>query len=198
MYFPLVVRRSGSAETTTIGSSEIFVALRCNASCPPLDALASAIRSVSAQVVIAELGPMEGEYMKELARPRAAAALGTVFAIVALLASAGGLFGVLTAAVARRRREFGIRVALGIEPRRLTSLVLRDALTLAGAGLAIGIGAAWMLARSMSALTYGVSSADPLSWVAVCASLAVAVLLASWRPAAQAARVSPSELLRAE
>jgi putative ABC transport system permease protein len=198
LYFPLVVRRGDRIETTLLASGQIFVALRCGVSCPPLDVLSSAIRSVSAQTVIPQLGSMEGEYMKELARPRAAAALGAVFALVALLASAGGLFGVLTAAVAKRRREFGIRIALGIEPRRLTSLVLRDAVTLAGAGLAIGVFAAWLLARSMSALTYGVSPADPLSWAAVCASLAIAVLLASWRPAIQAARVAPSELLRAE
>ena len=132
--------------------------------------------------------------------PATSANIGSGFdtAAVALLASAGGLFGVLTAAVARRRREFGIRVALGIEPSRLTSLVLRDAMTLAAAGLAIGVVAAWLLARAMSAVTYGVSPADPLSWAAVCGSLAIAVLFASWRPAIQAARVAPSELLRAE
>jgi predicted permease len=198
VYFPLVVRHGDRIDSTLLGSGQIFVALRCGMSCPPLEALSSAIRSISAQAVIPQLGSMEDEYMKELARPRAAAALAAVFAAVALLASAGGLFGVLTAAVARRRREFGIRVALGIEPRRLTSLVLRDALTLAGAGLAIGIVAAWALVRAMSALTYGVSPADPVSWAAVCGSLAVAVLAASWRPAIQASRVSPSELLRAE
>jgi len=198
LYFPLVVRRGERIDTTLLGSNQIFVALRCGVRCPPLDAISSAIRSVSAQAIIPQLGSMEDEYMKELARPRAAAALSAVFAAVALLASAGGLFGVLTAAVARRRREFGIRVALGIEPRRLTSLVLRDALALAGAGLAIGVVAAWVLARAMSALTYGVSPADPVSWAAICGSLAIAVLLAAWRPARQAARVAPSELLRAE
>jgi hypothetical protein len=66
----------------------------------------------------------KAEYLKDLARPRARRGLAAIFAAVALLASAGGLFGVLNAAVARRRREFGIRVALGIEPARLTRLVL--------------------------------------------------------------------------
>jgi putative ABC transport system permease protein len=198
LYFPLVVERDGRVEATAFGSGQISVALRCNASCPPLDTIAAAVRSLSAQVVIVTLGPMDAEYLKELARPRAAAALGGVFALVALLASAGGLFGVLTAAVARRRREFGIRVALGIAPSRLTGLVLRQALGLAAAGLLVGTFGAWMLARALASLTFGVSPADPLTWAVVCGSVATAVLLAAWRPSRQAARVSPAELLRAE
>ncbi|HMC78137.1 MAG TPA: FtsX-like permease family protein [Vicinamibacterales bacterium] len=198
LYFPLVVERGGRVEATAFGSGQIFAALRCNAACPPLETIAAAIRSVSAQVVIARLGPMEGEYLKGLAAPRAAAALAAVFAIVALLASAGGLFGVLTAAVARRRREFGIRVALGIEPSRLTQLVLADAARLAVIGLAFGVAGAWVLSRALSSLTYGVTPADPATWTTVVGSLATAVLLAAWRPSRHAARVSPSELLRAE
>ena len=82
--------------------------------------------------------------------------------MVALLASAGGLFSVLNAAVARRRREFGIRVALGIEPARLTRLVLADAARLAALGLVFGVAGAWVLGRALASLTYGVSPADPL------------------------------------
>jgi predicted permease len=198
LYYPLVVDRGGRAEATAFGSGQIFAALRCGASCPPIETIASAMRSVSAQVVIVSLGPMEAEYLKDLARPRAAAALGAVFAIVALVASAGGLFGVLSAAIARRRREFGIRVALGIAPSRLKWLIMRQALSLAAVGLLCGIFGAWMLTRALTSLTYGVSPADPASWAAVCASLTMAILLAAWRPCVQAARVSPSELLRAE
>jgi ABC-type antimicrobial peptide transport system permease subunit len=149
-------------------------------------------------VVIATLGAMDEEYAEALARPRAAAALGIVFAVVALLAAAGGLFGVLSASVARRRREFGIRVALGIEPSRLSRLVLTDAAKLAAAGLAAGLFGAWMLARGLASLTYEVSPADPLSLAAVCATLALSILIASWRPALQASRVDPVSLLREE
>jgi putative ABC transport system permease protein len=198
LYFPLIVERKGRVETTAFGSGQIFAAMRCGASCPPLDVISSAIRSVSAQAVIASLGPMEEEYLKDLERPRAAAALGAVFAAVALLASAVGLFGVLSAAVARRRREFGIRVALGIEPRQLTRLVLTDAARLAAVGLVFGIFGAWMLGRALGSLTYGVSPGDPLSWAAVFGSLAITTLLAAWRPGRAAARIDPAELLRAE
>ena len=198
MYQPLVVERDGRVEAAAFGSGQISIALRAGASGPSLEAISTAIRDVSANAEIVTLGPMEDAYLKDLARPRAAAALGAVFAVVALLASAGGLFGVLNAAVARRRREFGIRVALGIEPRRLTRLVLRDAVGLAAAGLLVGVLGAWMLSRALVSLTYGVTAADPLSWAAVFGTLAVSVLLAAWRPCVHAARVSPSELLRTE
>jgi len=198
MYHPLVVEREGTAEASAFGSGQIFVALRCGSGCPGVDAIGRSIRELSAQTLIVRLGPMEEEYLKELARPRAAAAVAAIFAVVALLASAGGLFGVLSAAVARRRREFGIRVALGIEPARLTRLVLGDAVRLAAAGLVTGVIGAWLLARALASLTYGVSPADPLSWAAVLGSVGASVLLAAWRPCVHAARVSPSELLRTE
>jgi putative ABC transport system permease protein len=198
MYHPLFVERAGQVEASSFGSGNVFVALRCGASCPGLDVIGRAIREVSAQAMIVRMGPMEEAYLKDLARPRAAAALAAIFASVALLASAGGLFGVLSAAVARRRREFGIRVALGIAPDRLTRLVLADASRLAAIGLAAGVAGAWVLSRAMTSLTYGVSPADPITWAAVFGSVATAVLLAAWGPSRQAARVSPSELLRAE
>jgi len=118
--------------------------------------------------------------------------------VVALLASAGGLFGVLSAAVARRRREFGIRVALGIEPARLTRLVLADAARLAALGLVFGVAGAWALGRALASLTYGVSPVDPATWAAVLGSLTATTILAAWRPGRQAARIDPAELLRSE
>jgi predicted permease len=198
MYHPLVIERDGKTEASALGSGSVFAALRCGASCPPLETISRSIREVSARAEIVRLGPMELDYLKDLARPRAAAALGAVFALVALLASAGGLFGVLNAAVARRRREFGIRVALGITPSRLTGLVVRQAFALSAMGLALGIFGAWLLSRGLASLTYGVSPADPVMWAAVFGSLALTTVLAAWRPGAQAARVDPAELLRTE
>ena len=196
MYHPMLVTRDGRAES--FGGSQIMVALRCGSGCAGVDAVRRAILDLSAQAMIVRLGPMEAEYLKEIARPRAAAALAACFAIVALVASAGGLFGVLSAAVARRRREFGIRVALGIAPGRLSWLVLRQAFALSGVGLVVGIFGAWALSRALASLTFGVSPADPLSWAGVFGSLGLATLLAAWRPGRQAARIDPAELLRSE
>ena len=198
MYRPLVVDRAGSVEAAALGSGEIFVALRCDQACPALPAVAEAVRSISAQVLIPRLGFMDEAYLKELARPRAAAALAAVFGTVALLACAGGLFGVLNASVASRRREFGIRVALGIEPPRLRRLVMADAGRLAAAGLALGLFGAWVLGRSLSAVSYGVNATDVPSWATVCVVLSAALLVAAWRPAAEATRVDPVALLRQE
>jgi putative ABC transport system permease protein len=198
MYQPLLLAKDGRVEASALGSGQINVALRCGTACPGIDAIKKSIRDLSALAEVVSMGPLEEAYLKGFARPRAAAALAGSFALVALLASAGGLFSVLNAAVARRRREFGIRVALGIEPARLTRLVLADALWLAAIGLGFGIGGAWLLGRALSSLTYGVSPADPMTWATVVGSLATAVLLAAWRPSRHAARVSPSELLRAE
>jgi len=196
IYHPLVVDRNGSAEASTFGSGNVFLALRCGETCPAIPSIAETIRSVSSQVVIAALGPMDEEYREALARPRAAAALGTVFGVVALLAAAGGLFGVLSAAVARRKREFGIRVALGLSPALLGRLVVVDALKLAAAGVGAGLLGAWMLGRGLAALTYEVSAADPQSLAGVCAALTLAIVVASWRPALRASRVDPVALLR--
>ena len=196
IYHPLVVDRNGSAEASTFGSGNVFLALRCGDTCPGIPVIAQAIRSVSPQVVIATLGPMDEEYREALARPRAAAALGMVFGLVALLAAAGGLFSVLSAAVARRQREFGIRVALGLAPALLARLVLIDALELTAIGLGAGLLGAWMLGRGLAALTYEVSAGDPQSLVGVCAALTLSIVVASWRPALRAARVDPVALLR--
>jgi len=198
IYHPLVVNQNGSAEASTFGSGNVFLALRCGETCPGLPVIAEAIRSVSPQVVISTLGPMDDDYREALARPRAAAALGMVFGLVALLAAAGGLFSVLSAAVARRQREFGIRVALGLAPVLLARLVLKDALRLAVVGLGAGLLGAWMLGRGLSALTYEVSAADPQSLAGVCAALTLSIVVASWRPALRAARVDPVALLREE
>jgi predicted permease len=198
MYLPLVVNRDGTSEASALGSGEIFVALRCDDRCPPLPAIRHAVRSLSAQVLVTRLGSMDDAYLKELARPRAAAALATVFGVVALLACAGGLFGVLSAAVAARRREFGIRVALGIEPARLRRLVMADAATLAAAGLALGCVGGWLLGRGLSSLSYGTGAADVRSWATVCLALGAALLAAAWRPAANATHVDPVSLLREE
>jgi ABC-type antimicrobial peptide transport system permease subunit len=198
LYFPLVVEHEGKGVPSALGSGEIFLALRCDDRCPSLPAVRDAVRSLSAQVLVTQLGTMDDAYLKELARPRAAAALATLFGIVALLACAGGLFSVLSAAVVARRREFGIRVALGIEPARLRRLVMSDAAGLAIVGLAFGCFGGWVLSRSLASLAYGTDATDAQSWAAVSVVLGIVLLGAAWRPATNATRVDPVALLREE
>lgn len=119
-----------------------------------------------------------------------------VFSTIALLLAAGGIFGVVSYSVSRRTNEIGIRMALGAEPGRVLRMVLREASTLAGIGVAAGVVGALTIGRFVRVLLFGVKASDPLT-IAAAASLLVAVALAaSWVPARRAAGVEPMRALR--
>src|SRR5262249_48298278 len=141
---------------------------------------------------------LDSVYADELAGPRATAALGSTFAAIALVAAAGGLFSVLSYAVGRRRREFGIRAALGASPAGIARVVLHDAAVVSITGIAIGAAAAWLLSRALASLQYGVTIADPATWAGVIATLIAATAAATWWPARSAMRTDPLMLLREE
>jgi predicted permease len=172
--------------------------LRCGAECPGPAEIRQRLLRLSALIGVGDVGPLDAKYFEQLAQPRAAAAMGSTFAVIALIAAAGGLFSVLSFAVGRRRREFGIRTAMGASPAQLRRLVLRDGLAIAAAGIVVGSGFAWVLARSLTALQYGVTPADPVTWLTVASVLMASTLLAAWRPARQAAKTDPVALLRDE
>ncbi|MBZ5499050.1 MAG: ABC transporter permease [Acidobacteriia bacterium] len=175
-----------------------MVSLRCGPSCPQAATIRRRLASTHPTVKVQDAGPLERAYSAQLVRPRAAAALAVTFAAVAVLAAAGGLFSVLSYAVSRRRREFGIRAALGASPNQIRRVVLRDGLLVATTGLAIGSLLAAALARGLASLQYGVTPYDPLSWAIVLGLIALTVLGACWRPARAAARLDPQLLLREE
>jgi putative ABC transport system permease protein len=177
-------------------SSYVYMNIRCQARCPDEAVVRHRILATVPGANIVSLAMLSEAYREELARPRATAALGGAFAAIALLAAAGGLFSVLSYAVGRRRREFGIRTALGASPRQVRGLVLRDGARVAALGVAIGVAASAALVRLVASLEYGVTGFDPLSWAAVLGVLAGTTLLAAWRPARSAARVDPIALLR--
>jgi putative ABC transport system permease protein len=138
------------------------------------------------------------DYVRQLTRPRASAALAGIFAAIAILAAAGGLFSVLSYAVSRRRREFGIRTALGASRRQIRRVVLREGVVIIGTGLGLGaIMGAW-LARALASLQYGITPRDPVTWSIVLVLIALTTLAASWLPAAAASRLDPLVLLREE
>lgn len=180
------------------GGGQVMLSVACAGTCPSTPAVRRAIQGVHAGLRIVRLGVLDDAYAEHLSRPRAAAALGGVFAAIALAAAAGGLLSVLTYAVNRRRREFGIRSAIGASSAQIRRLVLKDGATVAAIGVALGLGAGWLLDRAMSAMQYGVTPNDPLTWAIVMALAAITTLAASWRPAGQAMRVDPAKLLREE
>ncbi|HUL72598.1 MAG TPA: FtsX-like permease family protein, partial [Vicinamibacterales bacterium] len=111
---------------------------------------------------------------------------------------ASGLFSLLSFSVARRRREFGIRSALGASPSAVRSLVWQDGLTVIVTGISAGTIAAVFISRFLAALFYEVTIADPLSWGIVAGVLAASIAAASWPPARSAALANPVTLLREE
>jgi putative ABC transport system permease protein len=174
------------------------ISLRCAGTCPDEATVRRAVLAAAPGSTIYAFGVLDDVYREALARPRGAAALGTTFAVIAMAAAAGGLFSVLTYAVGRRRREFGVRLALGAAPGDIRGVVLRDGLRVAGLGMAIGGAGSVALARIIASIQYGVSRFDPVTYVIVVALLVTTTLLASWRPARRAMMVDPAELLRDE
>lgn len=180
------------------GAQTIALNIRCDGPCPDPAVIRQRVRDVQPNATVWNLGLLDAKYQEHVESPRAAAMLVLVFAGIAALAVAGGLFAVLSYLAGRRRREFGVRLALGARPRQLRALVLREGATMVLAGAAVGAVSAWWLTRSLASLMYGVTLGDPVSWLTVFAVLAAVSLSASWWPAARAARVDPSILLREE
>lgn len=119
-----------------------------------------------------------------------------IAASVALLLGAIGLYGVIGYVVSQRTHEMGLRMALGAMPGQLRGMILRQGLALAGAGVAIGLVAAVLLSRLMESLLFGVSSRDPLTFVAVPIILLIVATVAAYIPARRASGVDPAVALR--
>jgi len=179
-------------------SRTLFLNLRCRTACPGVDLMQSRLATVHPAIRTRPVSPSENRYLSFLHLPRALAEVGGLFTLVAVLTAAGGLFTVMTHAVGRRRREFGIRVALGASPSQMGRLVYREGLALVCAGTAVGIAGGWITARALAGLHYGVAPGDAVTWGGVVATIVLTSLAAGWRPARQAMRVDPVKLLREE
>jgi len=121
-----------------------------------------------------------------------------LFAALALSTALLGIYGVLAYAVERRRTEFGVRRALGATERHILALVMRRGLLLAGVGTLAGLVGAALGARLMQSLLYGITAADPTSYVAAAALILTIVLAASWLPVRRAVQIDPARALRVD
>ncbi len=164
--------------------------------------LAGAIRSLAREIVPAlpapEIRLMSERVGESVAQPRFQAQLLNFFGGAALLLAAIGIYGILAYTVAQRRREMGIRFALGAQRLDVLALVVGQGLRLTLLGIGVGITVALAVTRTLRSQLYAVPPADPATLVAVVGLLLAVALLAAWLPARRAARVDPMVALRAE
>ncbi|HEX2253774.1 MAG TPA: ABC transporter permease [Thermoanaerobaculia bacterium] len=165
-------------------------------------AVREAVWAVDSEQPVDDVRSMDRALAETIARPRLNATLFTVFAGIALLLAAVGVYGVMAYSVAQRTREIGLRMALGADRATVLAMVVRRGMVLAGAGLAAGLVLALLTgrlaARWVEDLAYGVSATDVATYLAVPLLLAGLVLVASWLPARRATRVDPQVALRHE
>lgn len=161
-------------------------------------AVQSAIWAVDKNLPISRIHSMEEVIANSVWQPRFQLLLITIFAAVALVLTAVGIYGVIAYSVTQRTHEIGIRMALGARRSGILGRVLRQSLTFVLVGIALGIGAAIAVTRLMTSLLYGVTATDPATFAAVSAVVFGVALLAAFMPARRAARIDPMVALRYE
>jgi predicted permease len=160
------------------------------------NAIRSEIRSVDPKLAITTFTPLEQLVARSVARPRFYTELLLLFAAIALVLAATGIFGLMSYTVAQRSREISIRMALGAKAGDMLRMIVGQAMLLAGLGAAIGIGAALALGRVIQRQLFGVGLMDPATLAAVVLVLALSATAASFLPARRASRLDPAAALR--
>jgi predicted permease len=158
----------------------------------------SVVRSMDGTLPVVGLRSMDEVFIESVSRPRFLALLLAIFAAVALLLAAVGAYGVLSYLVTARRREIGVRMALGADRATVLRMVLAQGLTLISIGLLVGIAGALGLTRLLTSLLFGVRPADPLSLLAGAVFITIVGTVACLLPARRATRVDPIHVLRTE
>ncbi|MFN7943774.1 MAG: ABC transporter permease [Blastocatellia bacterium] len=158
----------------------------------------TAVWSLDGNLPVSEIETVEQMLGARIAPRRFNLLLLGLFALVAVLLAAVGIYGVMAYAVTQRTREIGIRVALGAQTRDVLRLVVRQGMSLTGIGIGIGLVTAMWATRLMTGLLFGVRATDPVTFVAIALLLAFVALVACWIPARRATKVDPLVALRCE
>ena len=164
-------------------------------------AIRSAMREVDSNLPLSNIRTQVQQADETLSMERMFAKLLTLFGVIAQLLAAIGLYGVMAYAVSQRTQEIGIRMALGADRRKVLMMIVRQGMTLTVVGIAIGLGAAFVLMKyleSLTSLLFGVEASDPGTFVVIAGLLGVVALLACLVPARRATKVDPLTALRYE
>jgi putative ABC transport system permease protein len=162
-----------------------------------MPALRAEVQSLNPEALV-NVSTLEQVFSSSLDQRRFSLVIFGIFAVVALLLAAAGIYGVMSYAVSQRTQEIGVRIALGAQSHDVVLLVIKQGLTLALAGVLLGLGGAWALLRVIKDMLFGVSTADPLTFLGIAFVLTLVALLACWLPARRAAKVDPLVALRYE
>jgi putative ABC transport system permease protein len=156
------------------------------------------IWSVDKDQTVADIDTMDHIVAEALARQRFSMVLLGLFAGLALLLASVGIYGVMSYSVAQRTREIGIRIALGARRTDVLQMTVAQGLKLVGAGMMIGLVAAFLVTRVLATLLFGITATDPITFAGISVVLLAVAILASYIPALRATRVDPITALRAQ
>ena len=177
-----------------------FVAFVARTSTPGsvMEGIRSEIRRAAPDLPIQSTVTMDEAVAASVAQPRFRTVVLALFAITATLIATCGLYGLMAYAVTQRRREIGVRMALGAEPRDVLRLVLSRALRIVIAGVIVGLAGAAGVTRVLQTFLFDVTPTDPVAFTVVTLLLLAVGLIAAWLPARRATRIDPWAALRAE
>jgi ABC-type antimicrobial peptide transport system permease subunit len=187
----------GSSGDDTLPHVNFFMAVRSSSASPALltRRVAAALSEVNPQLTLT-FRPLADQVDDSLAQDRLMAMASGFFGTLSLLLAGLGLYGVTAYAVARRRMEIGIRMALGADPAGVVRLVLSRVSVLVGLGVVVGAGLSWWASTFVATLFYDVKPRDPVTLVGAVGMLAAVGAFAGWLPAWRASRIDPAEVLR--
>jgi putative ABC transport system permease protein len=178
-----------------------FMTVVVKTSLPPLtlaEAARAQVAAIDPNLPLSEVTTLQAVVARSISQQRFYLTLLTIFAAVALVLAAIGIFGVLSYAVAQRTREIGIRMALGAQGRSVITLIVRQAMVLVIAGVALGTAAALFLSETMTKMLFDIKPTDPATFATVAGLLIGVALFAAYLPARRATRVDPIVALRTE
>ncbi len=198
VYWPLMLKRFWGEDTLARRTLAFAVRSKRTGSVAFLKELREAVWSVSPNSPLAEVRTLDEIYNKSMARTSFTLVMLAIAGVMALVLGLIGIYGVISYSVSQRKREIGIRMALGAREQQVSGMFVRHGLALAGIGVLFGLATALGLTRLIAGMLFSVSAVDPSTYVIASGGLVGAAMLASYIPARRAIAVDPVETLRSE